>query len=452
MTSTYDHRVIQGAESGRFLGAHRGATCRARTASTRACSRRWASARAAAAPRCRRRGAAAAAPRRGRPGARQRGAAAGRPGGHSARCSAFRSHGHLAARLDPLGSEPEGDPALDPEPLGLTPEIMAQIPAQLFRMYVPGDTLAEALPAPARDLLRHDRLRDRAHRLAPPARVAARAHRVAAHSASRSRSDEQHALLKRLVEVDALERFMHKAYLGQHQFSIEGLDMTVPMLDELIQLSAARGGQEVVDRDGPPRPAERARPQPRARLRHDLRRVRGRLDARGGDDDPAGRHRRRQVPPRHAGHLPARRRRHDPRQPRVQPEPPRVRLAGRRGRDARGADLTPRARTPHQDTNARGADRDPRRRLVPGPGRRRRDAQPAGARRLQGRRHGAPDHEQPDRLHDRSRRRALDALGLRPRQGLRRADHPRQRRRRRRPASARCASRSPSARSSATTS
>jgi 2-oxoglutarate dehydrogenase E1 component len=53
-------------------------------------------------------------------------------------------------------------------------------------------------------------------------------------------------LLKRLVAVDALERFMHKAYLGQHQFSIEGLDMTVPMLDELIELSAARGGQEVV--------------------------------------------------------------------------------------------------------------------------------------------------------------------------------------------------------------
>ena len=39
---------------------------------------------------------------------------------------------------------------------------------------------------------------------------------------------------------------MHKAYLGQHQFSIEGLDMTVPMLDELIQLSAANGGDEVV--------------------------------------------------------------------------------------------------------------------------------------------------------------------------------------------------------------
>ena len=39
---------------------------------------------------------------------------------------------------------------------------------------------------------------------------------------------------------------MHKAYLGQKQFSVEGLDMTVPMLDEMIQLSAADGAREVV--------------------------------------------------------------------------------------------------------------------------------------------------------------------------------------------------------------
>src|SRR5204863_8179449 len=58
--------------------------------------------------------------------------------------------------------------------------------------------------------------------------------------------EEQKALLKRLTEVDALERFMHRAYLGQKQFSIEGLDMTVPMIDELIQLAAGHGAREVV--------------------------------------------------------------------------------------------------------------------------------------------------------------------------------------------------------------
>ena len=59
---------------------------------------------------------------------------------------AHRSHGHLAARLDPLGSEPPGDPALSAENVGLTPEIMARTPAALLRVKVPGESFAAALP------------------------------------------------------------------------------------------------------------------------------------------------------------------------------------------------------------------------------------------------------------------------------------------------------------------
>ena len=61
---------------------------------------------------------------------------------------AHRMHGHLAAHLDPLGSEPPGDPALEAERLipPLTPELQARIPASLLRLYVPGETLADALP------------------------------------------------------------------------------------------------------------------------------------------------------------------------------------------------------------------------------------------------------------------------------------------------------------------
>src|ERR1700749_1744804 len=60
---------------------------------------------------------------------------------------AIRMPGHLAAHLDPLGSEPPGDPALEPERLipKLTPELQARIPASLLRLHVEGDTLADAL-------------------------------------------------------------------------------------------------------------------------------------------------------------------------------------------------------------------------------------------------------------------------------------------------------------------
>ncbi len=158
---------------------------------------------------------------------------------------AHRTHGHLAARLDPLGREPEGDPALDPEPLGLTPEVMGKIPSRILRMYVPGETLAESLPH-----LRETYCGPIAYEIEHIGSHRQRLWLREAIESGRFRKplspDEQKALLKRLTEVDALERFMHKAYLGQKQFSIEGLDMTVPMLDELIQLAATEGAREVV--------------------------------------------------------------------------------------------------------------------------------------------------------------------------------------------------------------
>src|SRR5690606_37646326 len=50
--------------------------------------------------------------------------------------------------------------------------------------------------------------------------------------------EEQRWLYGRLVQVEAMEKFLHKAYLGQKRFSIEGVDMLVPMLDHLIELAS----------------------------------------------------------------------------------------------------------------------------------------------------------------------------------------------------------------------
>jgi multifunctional 2-oxoglutarate metabolism enzyme len=250
MTSTYDHRVIQGAESGRFLGRieeYLQGELGFYDGVFASLGIELGPAPAIPAPAA---AAAAAATtveeaQRAQPRAAPDEELLQAVQAATALLKAFRTHGHLAARLDPLGVEPEGDPALDPEPLGLTPELMAQIPAKILRMWVPGATLADALPH-----LRETYCGTIAYEIE---HIASHRQRVWLREKIESgafrqplSSDEQQTLLKRLIEVDALERFMHKAYLGQHQFSIEGLDVTVPMLDELIQLAAAHGGREVV--------------------------------------------------------------------------------------------------------------------------------------------------------------------------------------------------------------
>jgi 2-oxoglutarate decarboxylase len=244
MTSTYDHRVIQGAESGRFLALIEGYL----QGGSGFYEELFAALGVTPAP------LPIPIPPAARPAPAPSAAPAPYTGGDellqavqaaSTFVSRVRSHGHLAARLDPLGSEPEGDPGLDPEALGLTPEIQARLPAKIFQMYVAGATLADALPHLLETYcgtIAYEIEHIASHRQ----RVWLREHIESGAFRHELTNDERRTLLKRLVEVDALERFMHKAYLGQHQFSIEGLDMTVPMLDELIQLSAANGGQEVV--------------------------------------------------------------------------------------------------------------------------------------------------------------------------------------------------------------
>ncbi|GIW51936.1 MAG: alpha-ketoglutarate decarboxylase [Gemmatimonadales bacterium] len=155
-----------------------------------------------------------------------------------------RTHGYLAARLDPLGTEPIGDPALDPASVGLTPEIMARIPAAVLRVYVEGETMADILPR-LREVYCGTIAYEIEHIASHEQRVWLREVIERGRHRTPLSNDEKRALLELLTRVEGLEQFLHRSYLGQKRFGIEGLDMLVPMLREAIDLAAEQGAKDV---------------------------------------------------------------------------------------------------------------------------------------------------------------------------------------------------------------
>ena len=155
---------------------------------------------------------------------------------------AIRLYGHYAVQLDPLGSPPLGAAELAPEFHGITEDQLRAIPGAALGF---DDATAADAVARLRGIyssrigFEFEHIDDERQRQWFRGQIEAGAMRRVLSP------DEKLAVLRRLTEVDGLERFLARAYQGVKRFSIEGTDALVPMIDAAIEGAGRAGARDV---------------------------------------------------------------------------------------------------------------------------------------------------------------------------------------------------------------
>src|SRR5687767_14149432 len=159
----------------------------------------------------------------------------------------IRRYGHLAAHLDPLGSTPIGDPSLSPRAHGITDDDLKGLPASLV-----GGPVAESSSNAFEAIEKLRRVYcsttgfDYAHVFVPEEREWLRSAAESGRFLPPMDRDISEALLDRITQVEVFERFLHRTFPGKTRFSVEGVDLLVPILDEIICGAAENGTRHTV--------------------------------------------------------------------------------------------------------------------------------------------------------------------------------------------------------------
>ncbi|MVF22650.1 2-oxoglutarate dehydrogenase E1 component [Methylocaldum sp. BRCS4] len=59
-------------------------------------------------------------------------------------------------------------------------------------------------------------------------------------------AEEKKWMLKLLTAAEGIEKYLHRKYVGQKRFSLEGAESLIPLLDDLIQRAGEKGTKEIV--------------------------------------------------------------------------------------------------------------------------------------------------------------------------------------------------------------
>jgi 2-oxoglutarate dehydrogenase E1 component len=246
ITCTYDHRIIQGAESGLFLAkvqsliqgengfyekifADLGLPYR---------PVKWEPDRPAFVP-----------------GASERTTEIAKEAAVLQLINAYRVRGHLIADFDPLGHEPAYHPELDPATYGLTIW-------DLDREFLTG-SLGEALKeddescaqpvATLREILETLRQTycgkigcEYMNIQVPEQKRWLQQHMEPAMNNWPLDRAARRRILERLIEAEEFERFLHSRFVGHKRFSLEGGESAIAILDEVLHRAAGANVHEIV--------------------------------------------------------------------------------------------------------------------------------------------------------------------------------------------------------------
>ncbi|WLV25475.1 2-oxoglutarate dehydrogenase E1 component [Aciduricibacillus chroicocephali] len=152
---------------------------------------------------------------------------------------AIRRYGHLEAEIYPIDFSKAGhSPLIDPKTYGLTKEDLRNMPISWLRDKYPkelqnGEDLIQYLRKcyTGKISFEYDHVNNDLERRWLLEHIESKRLKV------QLTDEEKKKLLKRLEDVEGFESFLQRTFVGQKRFSIEGLEMMVPVLDHIIKLS-----------------------------------------------------------------------------------------------------------------------------------------------------------------------------------------------------------------------
>lgn len=153
---------------------------------------------------------------------------------------AIRTQGHLAADLYPLKDRTLNASHIEASAFGLTDADLVSIPASVFFKDVPasvnnGKEAIEYLRAVYTDKIAIEY----SHVVVPEENAWIQSKIESGALKSALSVEEKKAVLERLTRIEGFEKFIHKTFVGQKRFSIEGLDSLVLLMDEIVNNSDA---------------------------------------------------------------------------------------------------------------------------------------------------------------------------------------------------------------------